>query len=176
MSEDPGVTAVRDTRLAFEPGSYDPFSYSENIARIFYGIADYLSLWGCLYGLDGENIKIGPVGWRSAWILTFKVTTKMGDPISPQRYDPRLPAGPNAFKSRYWRIRSFVRLPWFIRLALKVDGHIRTWCHDWKYELTEVNATTRWTREGIVVIKMIPGAISGVDPRKHYATHYKHDA
>lgn len=145
------------------------------MSNLFFGVADYLSLWVQRYGFGTDDILAEEVGWRNGNILTFRVTRKgRRSPISPVQYDPRLPEHPLSLAYRPRRVRMFLSKAYQIRRVMaRVDDHVRDWAWAWKVDLKKLQVASRWAGSGHVVIKLIP-QWAAMTPRR-YMSHYKYE-
>jgi len=144
-----------------------------DLCRTFTGIADYLSLWCQLYGLRERSIRCGPLQWKDDHTLTFRITDRRGQAVSPERYDPRLPTIDKVFVARHERIRRFIGMsPWY-RLQLKlVDREAKAYLAAYGLEPLDVETTNRWTTDGVIVIRFIWKDTPAT--RRRYLTHLKY--
>ena len=133
------------------------FADNEKLTDLFHGIADHLSLWHWLYGLRYDEIRTGPLVWAHRNLLMFRIWTNVdGRPISMSRYDPRMPNLPKVWKNRIFRMRHFVNMNgWYRRRALDVEHEINNWAAERHLTPKDMDATCRWTSEGVIVIKLV---------------------
>jgi len=140
-----------------EVKSPDAFENNPKLNEFFTMIVDYLSLWHWMYGLHYGDIRINAINWVSHNIISFKAWNAFdGRAISMRRYDPRLPDLPGVHKGRIYRMQDFIRSnPWFRRLMLDAEHHINDWAATYEVPGNMMDVTTRWTDDGLVVIKLI---------------------
>lgn len=175
-----GAAIPRDSvgirRLELAGERRDVFRDMPDMGKMFYGVADYLSLWTHRHGFGIPDIQFGGISWRTSTMLTFRVTHKgRGDAISPCHYDARLPEHPLSLAYRPKRIRAFLATAHqFRHIMCRVEDHVRDWASDWEVNLSTLEVSARWARSGHVVLKLIPPA-GTMDPRR-YMTHYRHEA
>ena len=168
------AAAIRRLKLV---GEYrDVFEGIPDMGNVFYGLADYLSLWIDRHGFRMNDIEFGQVGWRNDNILTFRVTRRPSrSAISPCRYDTRLPEHPLALAYRPKRIKAFLAKAYtFRRVMRRVDDHVRDWAWTWNVNLSKLQVAARWAGSGHVVLKMIP-EWAAASPRR-YMSHYRYEA
>jgi len=173
---DIAASAPSIRRLEFVGLSVDPFAGIPDMVKLFYGLADYLSLWTSRYHFRVQDIMADDLGWMNDFILTFRVSERTWSrhALSPVRYDVRLPEGPNALKWRHGRVMEFLRrADWFYQIMCRVDNNVRTWGGKWGVNLETMEVATRWASNGRVVMKLIPSFIP--PGTRRYMTHYRHD-
>jgi hypothetical protein len=152
----------------------DPFEGCEDASKVFHGVADYLAIWCNLYGLREDQIVAEHFGWLSESILTFRIRDRRGIPVSPLRYDTRLPDQPKIFWRRAFWIRRFVsRCRWFRKAVYEADARIRAWLADHGLTYPDVEIVSRWSLTGHVVLKIVEKSTAG-NPRR-YQTHLRHE-
>lgn len=170
-------TAPAVGRLTLIGLKRDPFTGMPEMSQTFYSLADYISVWVHRYGFHVNDIDAGEVGWKTPNMLTFRVWRKglWRCPLSPAKYDVRLPENPWALRYRIPRVQGFLwQADWFRRVMSRVDGYVREWAEDhWVIPLDRLQVAARWPSSGHVVLKLIhPNAPPG--PRR-FMTHYKHE-
>jgi hypothetical protein len=136
------------------------------------GVADYLSLWCTLYGLREWNIRVSSVSWYNAHTLVFRILDADARPISPMRYDPRLPEVSYAFLARAERIRRFVGMsPWYRGVLHDVDRALDKYLRRWDLKAEDVELVNRWTNTGFIVLAVVWKSTPAT--RRRYQTHLK---
>jgi len=160
---------------AIETETPDVFDGIPDLVNIFNGIADYLSLWCSMYGLREDRIRYRDLQWSTAEILTFRISHQDGSPISPIRYDPRLPEIPGVFVARALRMRRFIAgQERFRRLLYECEWAVRSFLAIRGMTRADIELTSRWTSSGRVVLKMIPK--SREPNSRRYETHRKYES
>ena len=135
----------------------DAFEDNEKLAKFFQTIPDYLSIFHWDHGMSYREIRTSPFTWTAWDVITFRMwTVKDGMPISPNRYDPRMPDSPTPLRQRVYRMQDFIRNnAWFRRYMLDAEHQINDWMRVNRIPADMLDVSTRWTHEGVVVIKLI---------------------
>lgn len=170
-------TAPAINRLTLVGVKHDPFTGMPEMSQVFYGLADFISVWVHRYGFRVSDIDAGEVGWKTPNMLTFRVWRKglWRRPLSPAQYDVRLPENPWALRYRIPRVQGFLwRAEWFKRVMARVDGYVREWAADNGAPLPLLKVAARWPSSGHVVLKLIHPFKGTTGPRQ-FMTHYKHE-
>lgn len=164
--------AVPDVR--FEQRGTDYFVGFADLAGIFAGIADYMSLWAQRYGIGMDDVEATLPAFNNPFILSFKVARKGdGGPISPRRYNTQL-VGRYALRNRHWRMmRYLAHAGWLKRTMREVDNRVREWMHANDLTPDQLEAVSRWDDTGRVIIKFVDKRTEANSRR--YETHRKYD-
>jgi hypothetical protein len=135
----------------------DAFVDNEKLAKCFQDVADYISLWHWLYGLAYSDVRAGRIEWLTHNTLGLRISNRLDNtPISPGRYDPRLPNLDVAWRQRLHRMRQFIRMsPWYRRRVLEFEHHISDWKAERRLTNADLDVTTRWQANGLLFIKLI---------------------
>lgn len=154
---------------------YNPFVGLDDAVNIFTGLADYLSLWGELYGLNVESLRYSRPVWRTPLMVTFRISEKRR-PVSPKRYDPRLPNVSKVFLRRGYRITRFIAMqPRFRKQMFVMDQDLCACLHRFKLKPAQVEVVSRWDGDGKVILKLIPKRNGAERTGREYLTHMKHE-
>lgn len=158
-----------------ESKEYNPFEGLKDAVNIFTGLADYLSLWSELYGLDIERLRYSRPTWRTPLMTTFRISERRR-PVSPKRYDPRLPNVSQVFLRRGYRITRFIAMqPRFRRQLYLVDQDLRACLDQHLLKPADVEIISRWDGDGKVILKILPRISAADRTGREYLTHLRHD-
>jgi len=143
----------------------DAFEDNEKLNKFFLTIPDYLSVFHWDHGMSYRDIRTSRFTWTTWNTITFRMwTVKDSAPISPIRYDPRMPDSPTPLRQRQYRMQDFIRNnPWFRRYVLDAEHEISDWMRVNKVPNDQLDVATRWTAEGVVVIKLIDKRVMYTD-------------